>query len=46
MPTVLIASDKFKGSLSAAEVADAVGAGVRSVLPSARVVAVPVADGG
>lgn len=46
VPTVLIASDKFKGSLTAAEVAWAVGAGVRRALPQARVIAVPVADGG
>ena len=46
MPTVLIASDKFKGSLTAAEVADAVGDGVRRVRPDAHVESVPVADGG
>ncbi|EHR61473.1 glycerate kinase [Saccharomonospora cyanea] len=46
MPSVLIASDKFKGSLTAAEVADAVGDGVRRVLPHARVCCTPVADGG
>jgi len=46
VPTVLIASDKFKGSLTAAEVAAAVGAGVRRVRPDAALVTVPVADGG
>ena len=46
MPTVLIASDKFKGSLTAAQVADAVGDGVRRVRPDAHVESVPVADGG
>ncbi len=46
MPRVLIASDKFKGSLTAAQVAAAVGAGVRRVLPDAVVDAAPVADGG
>ncbi|HJQ06943.1 MAG TPA: glycerate kinase [Nocardioides sp.] len=46
MSTVLIASDKFKGSLTAAQVAEAVGAGVRRTRPDADVVAVPVADGG
>lgn len=45
-PRVLVASDKFKGSLTAAQVAAAVGAGVRRVLPDAVVVAAPVADGG
>ena len=46
IPTVLIASDKFKGSLTAAQVADAVGEGVRLVRPDADVESVPVADGG
>jgi glycerate kinase len=46
MPTVLIASDKFKGSLTAAQVADAVGEGVGRVRPDALVESVPVADGG
>jgi glycerate kinase len=43
--TVLIASDKFKGSLTAAQVAAAVAAGISRV-SDATVVAVPVADGG
>jgi glycerate 2-kinase len=46
MPTVLIASDKFKGSLTAAQVANAVGEGVRRARPDAHVESVPVADGG
>lgn len=46
MPTVVIASDKFKGSLTAADVAAAVGAGVRRARPDADIIAVPVADGG
>jgi glycerate kinase len=46
MPTVLIASDKFKGSLTAAQVADAVGDGLRRVRPDVDVESVPVADGG
>jgi glycerate kinase len=46
MVRVVVASDKFKGSLTSAEVAAAVGAGVRRVHPDATVVAVPVADGG
>ncbi len=45
-PRVLIASDKFKGSLTAADVAAAVGTGLRRVVPAAVVDAVPVADGG
>ena len=43
---VLIAPDKFKGSLSAREVADNIAAGLREVLPDATIEIVPVADGG
>jgi glycerate kinase len=43
---VLLAPDKFKGTLTAAEVAAHVAAGLRTVLPSVEVVTVPVADGG
>ena len=46
MPTVLIASDKFKGTLTAAEVAAAVGTGLRRGRPDVTVDSVPVADGG
>lgn len=45
-PVVVLAPDKFKGSLTAAEVAAAVAAGIRRVRPDARIAAVPVADGG
>lgn len=43
---VLIAADKFKGSLTAVEVAEHVTAGIRKARPEAEVEAVPVADGG
>lgn len=43
---ILIASDKFKGSATGAEVAAAVGRGIRTVFPGAVIDAVPVADGG
>ncbi len=43
---VLIASDKFKGSLTAAEVGAAVSRGLRTSRPGLDVVTVPVADGG
>jgi glycerate kinase len=33
MPRVLLAPDKFKGSLTAAEVADHLATGIRSVRP-------------
>ncbi len=43
---VVVAPDKFKGSLSAAEAASAIAHGVLRADPSAEVVAVPMADGG
>lgn len=43
---VLIAADKFKGSLTAVQVAERVTAGLRRVVPSLQVDAMPVADGG
>ncbi|MFF0338842.1 glycerate kinase [Kribbella sp. NPDC004875] len=43
---MVVASDKFKGTLTSTEVAAAVGAGVRRVCPDATVISVPVADGG
>ena len=43
---VLIAPDKFKGSLGAEEVANRIGAGVRSALPAAEIEMLPLADGG
>ncbi|WP_405484753.1 glycerate kinase [Nocardia sp. NBC_00511] len=46
MARVLIASDKFKGSLTAAQVGAAVRAGIRRARPDAEVSVVPVADGG
>jgi glycerate 2-kinase len=45
-PCVVIASDKFKGSLTATEVAQALAAGMLDVLPQLKTVLVPVADGG
>jgi glycerate kinase len=43
---ILIAPDKFKGSLSAHEVAENIAAGLRDVLPNAKIDIVPMADGG
>ena len=43
---IVIAPDKFKGSLSAPEVAEHVAAGIRSVDQAIVVDAAPVADGG
>ncbi|MGW0822677.1 glycerate kinase [Streptomyces sp. NPDC002845] len=45
-PRVLIAADKFKGSLTAVQVAERVTAGLRRVAPGIEVEALPVADGG
>lgn len=46
MVRLVVASDKFKGTLTSAEVADAVRVGAQRVCPGATVVSVPVADGG
>jgi len=43
---VVVAPDKFKGSLGAAEVAARVAAGLRAVVPDVDVREIPVADGG
>ncbi|WP_069465772.1 glycerate kinase [Actinacidiphila rubida] len=43
---MLIAADKFKGSLTAVQVAAHVEAGLRSVAPGLTIVSLPVADGG
>jgi glycerate kinase len=46
MAHVLIAPDKFKGTLTAAQVAAHVAAGLERACPGLRCVRVPVADGG
>ncbi|GHD95204.1 glycerate kinase [Streptomyces naganishii JCM 4654] len=43
---VLVAADKFKGSLTAVQVAERVTAGLRRVVPDLPVETLPVADGG
>jgi glycerate kinase len=45
-PRVLLAPDKFKGTLSGAEVAESLAAGIRGRRPGADVRSLPVADGG
>lgn len=42
----LVAPDKFKGTLSAAEVAACITSGIRDALPRAQTTVLPVADGG
>ena len=46
MPRVLVAPDKFKGSLSALEVGRAVARGLTAEVPGLDVQVLPVADGG
>lgn len=46
MPAIVLAPDKFKGSLTAAAVADALAEGLRRVWPDADLRARPMADGG
>lgn len=46
MTRVLLAPDKFKGSLTASEVADAVSRGLLRARPELDVIRLPVADGG
>lgn len=46
MLRVVVAPDKFKGSLTAREVADHLAAGIASAAPAAELALVPVADGG
>ena len=43
---VLVAPDKFKGTMTAAEAAEAIAGGWRRADPKAEVVEVPLADGG
>jgi glycerate kinase len=43
---ILIAPDKFKGSLSGRQVAENIALGIRDVIPEAQIEFAPVADGG
>src|SRR5438067_10893501 len=43
---ILLAPDKFKGSLSARQVAENIAFGIRDVIPDAQIEIAPVADGG
>ncbi|MDX2305893.1 MAG: glycerate kinase [Microscillaceae bacterium] len=46
MKKIIIAPDSFKGSLSAAEVAQAIDRGVKKAIPDAQTILLPLADGG
>ena len=43
---IVVAPNAFKGSISAAQAADALCCGIRRALPDAQLQAIPVADGG
>ena len=43
---ILVAPDKFKGSLTAVEAVEAIARGWRAVFPEAEIEAAPIADGG
>ena len=43
---IVLAPDKFKGSLTAFEFCDAVETGLRNVIPNIKVLRLPLADGG
>ena len=45
-PRIVVAPDKFKGSLTAAQAAEAIAEGLRRSCPDANVIQLPVADGG
>ncbi len=45
-PKIVVASDSMKGSLTSAQVAASIANGIHSVIPSADVLEVPIADGG
>ncbi len=45
-PTILIAPDSFKGTLTAPQAAAAIAQGLAQVLPQAHLVMAPLADGG
>jgi glycerate kinase len=44
--TILVAPDKFKGSLTAKQVCDAIAEGAKKFDPSIAVISIPLADGG
>lgn len=43
---IIVAADKFKGSLTSFQVAAAIKKGILSVLPAAKIIELPMADGG
>ncbi|NLB17632.1 MAG: glycerate kinase [Syntrophomonadaceae bacterium] len=45
-PAVIVAPDSFKGSLTAAQAAGSIARGIYKVFPGAKVVEIPLSDGG
>jgi glycerate 2-kinase len=45
-PTIVIAPDSFKGTLTALEAAQALSTGLQQIFPSAKILLLPMADGG
>ena len=43
---ILIATDKFKGTLTAAEACSAISSGIRELDSSIKTIEIPLADGG
>ena len=46
MPSILVAPQEFKGSLTARQAAEAIARGLRRALPDAEIELLPMADGG
>ncbi|MDD3347002.1 glycerate kinase [Oscillibacter sp.] len=46
MKKVVLVPDSFKGTMSSAQVCDAMAEGIHAVFPAAEVISLPVADGG
>src|SRR5262245_19984762 len=45
-PRILVAPNAFKESLTAMEAADALASGIQRILPRAKIIKIPIADGG
>ena len=43
---VVLAPDSFKGSLTASQAADSMAMGIKTVLPQAQTIKLPLSDGG
>jgi glycerate kinase len=43
---IIVAPDSFKGSMSAVEAANSIEKGIKKVFPEAKIIKIPIADGG